>query len=201
MDGHHECIMKALNFTLPIILLGCAIALFVFGVRSFVKVISDEGTRLQTPGVTTVEVPEAGNYDLWTHTKMLERGTIRTFPDEIPEGTKIVITSKRDGSSVSWRVHEGMGQSSESSSSTSFGTATFKEAGSYEVAVALPDEERSFSIAAAKFPQPFLSALLGLLGGIFLGLGAALWLGVVVILLFVKRGTAKQTTSAVSPQR
>lgn len=199
-DAHRKPMMRVLNIILPTILLGCAMALIVFGVRSFSKVVSDEGIRLQTPGFTTVEIATPGDYDLWNQVRTVQDGTFRTFSDELPDGTKVVITNKRDGSKVPWRVNEGMRQTSGASRRISFGTVTFKEAGSYGVSVSMPGEGGSFSIEESKFPQPFFSAMLGLMGGIFLGIGAAFWLAVTVILILVRRATPKQTASAAPPQ-
>ncbi|WP_170157387.1 hypothetical protein [Roseimicrobium gellanilyticum] len=199
--AHCKRTMRILNIIFPVIVLGCALALGVLGVRSFLSVVADEGLHLATPGFTKVQILKPGDYVLWNQVKTVQNGTFRTFPDEVPDGTKVEIIHEKDGSTVPWKARVGMRQTSGVSRKVSLGTVTFTEPGNYGIAISMPPEEgRSFSIEPSKFPQPFLSAIFGLLAGIFLGIGAVIWLGAAIILMFVRKATAGPKESVAPPQ-
>ena len=158
------------------ILLGCAgLILSGFGGAILLQGLGGWSTTLQGPGITEVQIPEAGDYRLWHESSTEIDGRLQVVEDALPSGSSIEI---RDARSRTIPIEPQAGNltvESGSSRRVAIGKTTIPAAGDYLVAIEGFETPRQFRVSQIRFFDHLLRALVFGIPGLLLLVGALTW--------------------------
>ena len=104
------------------------------------------------PGSTEVEIPRAGDYRLWLYTRTYLDGTFREFPEQLPDGTRVVARTPDGDEAI--RLQSSRATLTYTSGQTervSLGQFHFPEPGTYTILAEGMEDARAFTLREARF--------------------------------------------------
>lgn len=169
------------RFKWPISLIVVGIGISLWTVISFLASLKDSGIPISAPGETVVTIAKPGNYAFWNETKTLRDGKFLTFPDDLPSGTTIKVTSKSGDLVVPLRKCGVSSVESSGSRRVAIAMLTFSMPGEYQVVVTGLEEKRFLYLDESKLLKFLLTLMVGGFAGIsFMAVGVGVGISLLV---------------------
>lgn len=173
-------------------------AAFLVMVFLFVRLIGEEGTRIQAPGESLIALEEAGTYTIWNDTRVVVDGTLRTYSEELPAEMQIEVSRGSDGNSVPLRLSGSTTMETNGTKRVSIADFPVNEPGEYQIIVSGIDEPRSFRVSkSASWKWIFVA--IGCSGVGVLCMMAAMVAGIIALIRCVEDTALRNQTPRVAP--
>ncbi|MGM0554306.1 MAG: hypothetical protein ACQETK_11085 [Pseudomonadota bacterium] len=166
----------------PLALLATGIVLLGLGGSTLSGAFQGLATDFRGPGQASIEIPRPGDYRLWLYTRTYLDGTFRTFPDRLPDGTRVVAQSPDHREPIELRgTTIGMTFTSGQQERIALGHFHFPDAGHYTVLVEGLEAPRAFALREIRFLEHARRAALFMVPGVVLFVWGIIWLIVAAV--------------------
>lgn len=169
------------RFLWPALLLLAALACLGGGAWEIYGLAGSKGLEFQGPGEARVTIAEPGTRTLWIFTRTMIDGTVRHFPNELPDGTRIEAERLADGARMEVRAHRSSQVTVNDHERRSVARIEFEQAGEHEIRVSGLDEERLFRLSEGGFARSLFRSMALMAGAVLLGMGGVIWLVVAAL--------------------
>ena len=162
----------------PLALIASGVVLLGLGGFMLSGAFQGLATDFRGPGQTSLEVPRAGDYRLWLYTRTYLDGTFRTFPEHLPDGTRVVAQAA-DSDEVIELSATGFGRMTFTSGQQeriALGQFRFPEPGPYNIQIEDLDSARAFALREIRFLDHLRQAAVALVPGLVLLVWGIIWL-------------------------